>query len=527
VNYDKLRGDLRDYYGTAMFNGNPMAMMELEEVERASNADLERIARNNNFDLSKYDNSPSYSPAYGGGYSPSSSASAGIGISVHTETISSAATRFFEPSVQPAQETKQKSKQETKMEYMLNMQADEMMNKALAELEDRLADAEQDFENGQSLIDIKTRYSISDISQLADIVSEANRITGELYANYESLVRAANEICKPFADQGVMPETLNRMVKFLTHINAECSTLGSNFSASVNDVSLGGVASTRYSPTAEARMIETNWKLLHSMHPDVEGEKRRREEAARREREQREEKRRLEREKAIAEYPEKLAAWEKAHAEAEEARAKWLEEAKIAAEKEVRDKIEKDRADAMKRAQEQAAEGGRIKREAQTRIKTATFFQFAEKLQANEETLRATEMIAKANEIAKHAQEEYSTAMANFVARVEIAIERKKRDLDSEIPLPRKPRDPNQLASEPDYDTLTDVQKANIEIKEAILDTLRDYGGKMTLTDIMSHCDAASTLSNQRVSALVRQLVTDGSVERSEERRLAYFEAVD
>ncbi len=63
MNYDKLRGDLRDYYGTAMFNGNPMAMMELEEVERASNADLERIARNNNFDLSKYDDSPSYSPA--------------------------------------------------------------------------------------------------------------------------------------------------------------------------------------------------------------------------------------------------------------------------------------------------------------------------------------------------------------------------------------------------------------------------------------------------------------------------------
>lgn len=82
------------------------------------------------------------------------------------------------------------------------------------------------------------------ILQLADIVSEANRITGELYANYESLVRAANEICKPFADQGVMPETLNRMVEFLTHINAECSTLGSNFSASVNDVSRCDAAST-------------------------------------------------------------------------------------------------------------------------------------------------------------------------------------------------------------------------------------------------------------------------------------------
>ena len=35
--------------------------------------------------------------------------------------------------------------------------------------------------------------------------------------------------------------------------------------------------------------------------------------------------------------------------------------------------------------------------------------------------------------------------------------------------------------------------------------------------------NAATDLSNQRVNALVRQLVTDGLVERLEERRLAYF----
>lgn len=519
MNHDKLRGDLRDYYGTAMFNGNPMAMMELEEVERASNADLERIARNNGFDLSQYEDSPSASPSYGG-YDPSPSASSGPGVSVsvHTETISSAATRFFEPQEEP--------KQEIKMEYMLNMQADEMMNKALEELEDRLADAERDFENGQRLIDIKTSYSISDISQLADIVSEANRITGELYANYESLVRAANSICKPFADQGVLPETLARMVKFLTHINAECSTLGSNFSASVNDTSLGGVASTRYSPTAEARMIETNWKLLHSMHPDVEGEKRRREEKARIEREQREEKKRIEREKAIAEYPALLAQWEKDNAEAEAARARWMEDAKLAAEREVREKIENKRADALKRAQEQASEGGRLKREASVRIKSAGFFQVAEKLAANEDMLKGSEMIAKANELAKHAQEEYAEAMRFFTSKVEIELERKKRELDSEIPLPRKPRDPNAVSNDPDFDSMTDVQKANYEAKEAILDTLLEQDRPMTLTDVMDCCDAVSHMSNQRVSALLRQLVTDGTVERTEQARKAYFRAV-
>ena len=43
----------------------------------------------------------------------------------------------------------------------------------------------------------------------------------------------------------------------------------------------------------------------------------------------------------------------------------------------------------------------------------------------------------------------------------------------------------------------------------------------------MNNCLAVADLSNQRVSALVRQLVTDGSVERKEEKRMAFFRAVE
>ena len=32
---ERLREDLKDYYGTAMFNGFPMAMMEVDKVSRA------------------------------------------------------------------------------------------------------------------------------------------------------------------------------------------------------------------------------------------------------------------------------------------------------------------------------------------------------------------------------------------------------------------------------------------------------------------------------------------------------------
>ena len=44
-NTEDLRKELKDYYGTAMFNGNPMAVMELSRVDNASDAELERLAR--------------------------------------------------------------------------------------------------------------------------------------------------------------------------------------------------------------------------------------------------------------------------------------------------------------------------------------------------------------------------------------------------------------------------------------------------------------------------------------------------
>ena len=71
----------------------------------------------------------------------------------------------------------------------------------------------------------------------------------------------------------------------------------------------------------------------------------------------------------------------------------------------------------------------------------------------------------------------------------------------------------------------TAVQVANEGIKGAILEAMEE-GKKYTITDLMKEVEACADLSNQRVSALVRQLVTDGSVERTEEKRKAYFSKV-
>ena len=97
---ERLHGALRDYYGTAMFNGNPMAMMELEEAERASGEELRRMARDAGIDVgSRYgsfgSSSPSANEPYGG-YSGGSVGGVGVSASVHVEAVGPAATRFFE-----------------------------------------------------------------------------------------------------------------------------------------------------------------------------------------------------------------------------------------------------------------------------------------------------------------------------------------------------------------------------------------------------------------------------------------------
>ncbi len=54
INIDKLREDLIDYFGTAMYNASPLAIIELSKVENASPQELINIALKNNFDLTEY-----------------------------------------------------------------------------------------------------------------------------------------------------------------------------------------------------------------------------------------------------------------------------------------------------------------------------------------------------------------------------------------------------------------------------------------------------------------------------------------
>ena len=72
----------------------------------------------------------------------------------------------------------------------------------------------------------------------------------------------------------------------------------------------------------------------------------------------------------------------------------------------------------------------------------------------------------------------------------------------------------------------TAVQVANEGLKQTIMNVLMENGGLMTVTDIQKSCEELSELSNQKVTALIRQLKEDGKVEKIEDKRKSYFKAV-
>ena len=68
----------------------------------------------------------------------------------------------------------------------------------------------------------------------------------------------------------------------------------------------------------------------------------------------------------------------------------------------------------------------------------------------------------------------------------------------------------------------TATQVANEGIKEVILDTLSVDKG-LTITEMQKANAELADLSNQKISALIRQLIADNLVVKEEIKRKAYF----
>ena len=70
----------------------------------------------------------------------------------------------------------------------------------------------------------------------------------------------------------------------------------------------------------------------------------------------------------------------------------------------------------------------------------------------------------------------------------------------------------------------TKAQEENNGIKDVILEMLASEPDRLfTITEIQKANESLAELSNQKLSALIRQLKEDNKVERVEDKRKAYF----
>ena len=72
------------------------------------------------------------------------------------------------------------------------------------------------------------------------------------------------------------------------------------------------------------------------------------------------------------------------------------------------------------------------------------------------------------------------------------------------------------------------IQTANVELKGTILKVLANYGGEgRTISDLMKeNPDVLGDYSNQKLSALMRQLVADGLVKKTVDKKKSYVSAI-
>ena len=73
----------------------------------------------------------------------------------------------------------------------------------------------------------------------------------------------------------------------------------------------------------------------------------------------------------------------------------------------------------------------------------------------------------------------------------------------------------------------TKTQKENETIKEKIVETLRELDRPVIITELQGANVELSNLSNQKISALLKQLVDNGIVKREVDKKKAYFTLAD
>ena len=399
----------------------------------------------------------------------------------------------------------------------------------------RASRAESEFDSASRAIQRQASYSIdlfggNVTSRVADISRDSRRACDDLYTAYQSLIRTLDETCRPLLSQDPDLSAVRAVCELMKWLNDE-SEIENNFTASFNGHDLGDVASRRYVPSMECKMIQRYWEDKYEMWPGraeaeakaraVEAERRRVAEQLRKEREA-EEMKKFDAEMEV--YNKEYAAWKKKKDEIEVQRRAMVDETLTRETEEKKNRARKIYQDKKAEINSRKEAAEKTKAEAIETLAGLGFFAFGAKSRNKQIVRESMETLERLKVEMGQLEDAYRTEHR----KIDSARNKRRQELEKAAekrypipPEPKKPRKPLVTSGGGYSGELTPIQIANRAIQQDILEHM-EPGVLYTISDIQQMVPSCEDLTNQRVSALIRQMVPD-QIERVEERRMAYF----
>lgn len=459
----------------------------------------------------------------------------------------------------PTSEMTGKKNEETVSEVVIKLdtsseEASKKMYEAVSSAKRTASNADGDFDRANSRIQRMASSQIdlfggNAVTRVADISQEAKKACDDLYAALQLALATLDNICRPLLIYKPEGKAIKEVYHEIKQLNSD-SEISNTFSASVNYNSLGDVATRRYAPSIQAKMIEQFWKSEYEkvqaeMHK-IESEKKAKEAAIQK---KKEEEKRKQIEKFQNENKEIIDKYALRAKQSVNLLSKLEKETFDKRTEEITNKIKEEKANAqssidkdidskisnIKTSQSyldsEYMSNVTVKRQniddKESTLAKLKIFEISKKKTLSSEIESLLNSIQALTANYKDQTSKYKKEIEDLQNKRSNLIKKQFDEIENRYSLPKMIEYKKEVVNKPVQTYApTPTQMVNESMKDAIYDYLLTVD-KANITDILTNCPEVADLTNQRVSAYVRQLMTDGRVERIEEKRMAFFSAVD
>lgn len=400
--------------------------------------------------------------------------------------------------------------------------------------------ADKMFDSASSRIQMKASREIDLFGgdaprRIIEIRADAKRACDDLYTTYQTLIPLLDATCRPLLADLPSREAVKSVADCIKYLNDE-SEIENNYGLTFNSNNLGNVASAKYVPSMENKMIQKFWEskissfltskeITEKYESAEERAARLKEEEARR---KAEEEAKAKYDSIRLQYSQALQKWESECAQINAKRTALVKD-KLAKEKEqLISAAAKKRDDAIQQANATIKQETERKAAAETALASLGAFKIGKKKEQKWTIAYAVQKISEAEAMISAAHFAYSSEKQQAESTAAGKETEYRAAAEKEIPLPAKPAKPAALIEEDKRQRAERIQSAyagnqkDDRLKAAILEYLEGYE-PMTVSDMIEEIPALCGETNQHVSALLRSLVLSGDLEKFTDKRRTYF----